>query len=357
MSSENVTRRSFVKRTAATAAGLSAAASLNNAEAAKSVDADTDVTKTRSYNENMEYRRLGKTGMMISVVSIGGHWKKIPHAYNTPEFIKNRAEVIDACLDHGVNFVDACTFQEVAAYPKALGKRREDMYISYSYDRHEVRFKNWAESAEKLQEGFASGLKEVDLEYVDLWRIMFHEQTGKRNTEKEVENAMKALTWAKKRGLARHTGFSSHDRKWITKAVADYPEQVEAVVTPYTAFSKKAPKGSMFEALAKHDVGFVGIKPFASGSVFKSRGKPDSATKEQDDKRARMVLRYIFCCKELTAAIPGLVTVDQVKNACKAINERREFDTAEQREFDSIASEMRENLPSNYQWLRDWEWV
>ena len=355
MSEDQVTRRTFVQRTAATAAGLSATAAAN-AQAEPASAATTDVTKTRSYNENMEYRRLGKTELMISIVSLGGHWKKIPYPHGTDDFYKNRAEVVAACLDHGVNFVDACTQQEVAAYPKALGKRREEMYISYSYDRHEVRFKNWAESAKKLQEGFASGLKEVGLEYVDLWRIMFHEQTGKRNTQKEIDNAMEALVWAKKEGLARHTGFSSHDRKWITKAVVDYP-QVEAVVTPYTAFSKKDPKGSMFETLEKHDVGFVGIKPFASGSVFKSRGAPDSATKEADDARARMVLRYIFCCDELTAAIPGLITIDQVKNACKAVTERRQFDVAEQREFDQIAKEMHENLPSNYQWLRDWEWV
>ena len=356
MTKDNVTRRDFVKTSAAIAAGIPVASmSIKQANAADK-DAVIDVTKTRSYNPDMNYRRLGKTDMMISVVSLGGHWKQIPYSYGSDDFYKNRAEVCDACMEHGINFVDACTFQEVAAYPKVLGSKRDNMYISYSYDRREVRFKNWCETADKLKEGFASGLKEVGLEYVDLWRIMFHEQTERRNTEQEIENAMEAISWAKKEGLARHIGLSSHDRQWITKIVEQYP-QIEAVVTPYTAFSKKAPTGSMFDALAKNDVGFVGIKPFASGSVFKSRGKPDSDTKEEDDKRARMVLRYILNCKELTAAIPGLVTIDQVKNAAKAVTERREFDLAEQNEFDEMALAMKENLPSNYQWLKDWEWV
>ena len=35
------------------------------------VPAAPDPRKTRSYNENMDYRRLGRTGLMISVVSIG----------------------------------------------------------------------------------------------------------------------------------------------------------------------------------------------------------------------------------------------------------------------------------------------
>jgi aryl-alcohol dehydrogenase-like predicted oxidoreductase len=138
--------------------------------------------------------------------------------------------------------------------------------------------------------------------------------------------------------------------------VAKYP-QLEVIVTPYTAGSKVNPEGSMFDALKKHDVGMIGIKPFASGSVFKSRGAPDSATKEEDDERARLVLRYVLCCDALTAAIPGLITVDQVKNAARAVQERRQLDLAEQQKLDEIAKDMWKNLPRDYQWLRDWEWV
>ena len=35
--------------------------------------------KARSYNPQMEYRRLGKTGLMISAVALEGHWKKLPY--------------------------------------------------------------------------------------------------------------------------------------------------------------------------------------------------------------------------------------------------------------------------------------
>ncbi|MHC4542411.1 MAG: hypothetical protein ACYS74_21930, partial [Planctomycetota bacterium] len=31
--------------------------------------------KTRSYNPEMEYRRLGKTNLWVSAVCMGGHWK------------------------------------------------------------------------------------------------------------------------------------------------------------------------------------------------------------------------------------------------------------------------------------------
>ena len=79
-----------------------------------------DVTKTRSYNENMEYRRLGRTGLMLSAVSMGGHWKRIPSQPGSDEFKKNRREVMAAALDHGINYIDACWSGEVEVYAEAL---------------------------------------------------------------------------------------------------------------------------------------------------------------------------------------------------------------------------------------------
>ena len=360
MSDEGITRREFVQGTAAAAAGMSAGLTAAQQAEAKAAPTVKDVAeakaRTRSYNEKMEYRRLGRTGIWLSVVSIGGHWKKIPYRYGSKEFKKNRAEVMAACIDHGINYIDACWNQEVFAYAEALGKRREEMYFGCSFGANESRFKNWAGSLEKMKQGFEQGIKKAKLQYVDLWRITMHEQTSKRNSEKEIEIAMAALDWAKKKGLARFIGVSSHDRPWIAQAVAKYP-QLEVLVTPYTADTKQKPTGSMFESLKKHDVGMIGIKPFASGSVFKSRGAPDSGTKKEDDERARMVLRYVFACDALTAAIPGLITIDQVRNAAQAVKERRQFDIAEMKRYQEITEEMWANLPNGYEWLRNWEWV
>jgi aryl-alcohol dehydrogenase-like predicted oxidoreductase len=354
MTRQRVTRREFVQDGAAVAAGVAAGAGV--VRKAQGAPAKGDPKKTRSYNEKMEYRRLGRTNLMISVVSIGGHWKKIPYGYDTPEFKKNRREVLAACMDHGINYIDACWDPEVIAYGEAVRDRRDDIFFGFSFGAHESRFPQWARSLKTMKQGFEMGLKAGGLDHVDLWRITMHEQTSSRNTPQEIEIAMEALEWAKKSGKARFTGVSSHDRPWIAQAVAQYP-QLEVIVTPYTAASKAKPEGSMFDALRKHDVGMIGIKPFASGAVFKSKGVPDSATKQEDDEIARMVLRYVFCCDVLTAAIPGLITIDQVKNAVKAVQEPRQFTRAEAQRYEEITKGMWAGLPRDYQWLRQWEWV
>ncbi len=345
-------RREFVQDTAAAAA---AGAALTAGTVAKAnTDAEMpDATKTRSYNENMEYRRLGRTNLMLSVVSMGGHWKRLPYKRDSDEFKTNRREVISAALDHGINYIDACWSGEVVTYAEALGKRREDIYFGFDWTLG--RDPEIAGSVEKMKQGLDEGLKATGLDYVDIWRVTLREQTT-LNTQQQIDAIMEALAWGKQTGKARFTGVSTHHRPWIAQAVETYP-QLEVIITPYAAGSKEKPVGSMFDALRKYDVGLIGIKPFASGNVFLSKGEPDSATKAEDDERARLALRYVFCCDVLTAAIPGLITVDQVKNAVAAVTERRRLDLAETEQLERIAQEMWTGLPREYHWLKDWEWV
>jgi aryl-alcohol dehydrogenase-like predicted oxidoreductase len=312
-----------------------------------------DVRKTRSYNENMEYRRLGRTSLVISAISIGGHWKRIPFKPGSGEFRKNRREVMNACLDHGINYVDACSASEVTTYAEAVKDRREEVFMGFDWTM--ARAPEIASSLDRLKQGLDEGLKKSGLDYVDLWRVTLREQTTK-NSEREIETVMAALEWGKKTGKARFTGIATHHRPWIAEAVAKYP-QIEVVVTPYSAGSKEKPVGSMFDALRKHDVGMIGIKPFASGNLFASRGTPESPTRWADDQRARMALRYVLCCDVLSASIPGLITVEQVKNAAAAVKERRQFERVEVMLYEKFTANMWQRLPADYEWLRGWEWV
>jgi len=288
---------------------------------------------------------------------------------DSKEFEKNRYDVVTRCIERGINYIDACTKQEVIMYAKALKGRRDRMYLGFSWYQEEMRglSNQMAKAAkdgkpmppgwitQKLKDAIDHGFKTTGLEYVDLWRITMREQTT-LNAPNEIENIMAALEWGKKTGKARFTGISSHHRPWMAEAVAQYP-QLEVVVTPYASGSKEKPLGSMFDALRKHDVGMIGIKPFASGTLFASEGAPDSPTREEDNERARMALRYVLCCDALAASIPGLITVDQVKNALASVKERRRLDAAAVRRHEQLAADMWRNLPPHYHWLRDWEWV
>lgn len=349
----SVSRREFLRDTALATAGL--------AVSAKALAADPPAAKALNYNPDMEYRRLGRTGLMISAVCLGGHWKRIDTVVSGgggidhPDFRKNRYDVVSRCMERGLNYIDACTGSEVMVYSRALKGRRDKMHLGFSWFEEEMRNDNYRK-ADKLLATLEKGMKQAGLDYVDLWRVTMNEQSGK-HASAEVDEMMKALEKAKQQGKARATGFSSHDRPHIKSMIESYPKVVDVIVTPYTSKSKAQPTDSVFDALKQQDVGMFGIKPFASNSLFKGSSALDHAEAGEDSRRARMAIRYILNNPAVTAPIPGLINLQQVDNAAKAVQERRQLDKSEQAELEQAAEEMWARLPENYQWLKDWEYV
>ncbi|MCP4610745.1 MAG: aldo/keto reductase [Planctomycetes bacterium] len=366
--SDKLTRRQFIRDSAIAGAAVGAGIPLS-CRTLPGNARKVDTGNILSYNSDMEYRRCGRTGLMVSAVCLGGHWKRLvkviggtePEGWMTTDidrndFQKNRHEVVTRCIERGINYVDACCREEILAYAKALKGRRDKMYFGYSWHINESRFEEWR-SAKKLMQGLDEGMKEAGLEYVDVWRISLLVDSS-LHTEREVEEAVKALDWAKKTGRARFIGFSSHNRPNLKEIIEKYSEQVEVILTPYTANTKLVTDESgLWATLRKYDVGWFGIKPFASNSLFKGDSSPDSPYAEQDNNLARLAIRYILCNKAITAPIPGLISVQQVDNIARAIKEHRELDSKEKAELDMAMKRAWASLPPNYQWLKDWEYV
>ncbi len=355
-----IKRREFI-RTSVAAVGSVAIGMRGNFVAA--ADDQEAIKKTASYSPQMEYRRLGSTGMWVSAVCLGGHFKRIGEitgqkipSYDMPgdptaaaALSKNRDAVMSRCMEVGINYIDACTEGEVATYGPLLKGRRDKMYLNIGMwpkcpRKPELRTKA------KLMEALEVGLKRGEVEYFDCWRIVADDRG--RHTEAEEQEFVAAIEEAKKQGKIRFGGVSSHGRTWLKRLAETYPTAFQVMCFPYTAQTKELPEDSLFEAVRKHDIGTLGIKPFASNSLF--HGAKDN---EEKSRRARVTLRYILGNPAITAPIPGLATVEEVDNAALAVKERRELSAIEKHDLDEMTARMYANLEPEYRWLRDWEYV
>ncbi len=364
--SGEITRRVVVRNSMLTAAGVAAGVSMLPTEM---VNAEGAIRRTRSFNPEMEYRRLGKTNMWLSAVCLGGHWKRIDKMVpgvlkggswlsadlDNDGFRKNRRDIVTRCSERGINYIDACTWEEVMAYSEALRGRRESMYLGFSWYQEEMRNPNFR-TCDALMQTLDKGMQKAKLEYVDLWRIVMNEVSA-THSEIEIDEMMKALDKARKQGKVRFTGLSSHDRPHIKWMIETYPTVVQVVVLPYTAKSKVMPTDSVFDAIIKNDVGFLGIKPFASNSLFKGNSVPGNPHSKEDDRMARLAVRYILCNPAITAPIPGMVNIHQVDNMALAVKEHRELDNKEQKDLADAMDHAWKSLPDDYQWLKQWEYV
>jgi aryl-alcohol dehydrogenase-like predicted oxidoreductase len=337
MEDKRVTRRRFMRDSAIAAAGVAVGFGAVGRSSKAVGGSIVNTSRILNYNPNMEYRRLGKTNLMVSAVCLGGHSRS-----NQQE----RTEIISRCIDAGINYVDSCTRGEVIRDAKALKGRRDKMYMALSHCGNEIRNENFRTS-KKLLEVLDGLLKESNQEFTDLWRITCYEPGG-RHTFNTACETVEALEKAKKQGKARFIGFSTHDRRWI-KFMIEYFPQVDVVCFPFTTMSKKAQTDSLFPALKKCDVGAFGIKPFAAGSLFRD-------DREENYQRARLAIRYILHSNTVIP-IPGLNSVQHVDNVAKAVMERRQLDVRETAELQNAAKQAWAKLPPHYQWLRNWEYV
>jgi aryl-alcohol dehydrogenase-like predicted oxidoreductase len=367
---DSMSRREFVVGASGLGGGLMA-----GGVALSGTQKDPPRRAILNFNENMEYRRLGKTGLRVSAVCLGGHWKRLntvmPAGFkgegymdedfanlNNPAFLKNRSDVVSRSIEMGINYVDACAPQEILAYSKVLQGRRASMYFGFSWHTREPRFPEWR-SGKRLLEGLDKSLREARLDYVDLWRISLPMQRIADFGELlRVEAAtVEALEKAKQQGKARFTGVSTHNRIWLKSIIEEYPKQIEVVLFPYTAKSRELPQDSVFEAIRKHDTGAFGIKPFADNALFVGDSSANSPHREEDDQRARLAIRHVLSNPSITSPIPGLASIRQVDNVALAIQERRKMDLQQNAKLEEASAEMWARLRPNHQWLRRWELV
>ena len=381
----NLSRRAFIRNTSILAGGTVAGALGKDANADHCCGGVVDPKKIVNCNEKMHYRRLGKTNLMLSETSLGGHWKNRGGGRYWDTFakdevpadvVKNRSDVISACIDVGINYLDITTAAECIAYGAALKGRRAKMIVGA--DDHRLGPRNPKNrNVKSLTFNIDECLRRLKTDYLDIWRVQA--DMGGRNSDEDVEIMIEAFQKAHKAGKALHFGISTHSRPWAQHVIEKYDE-VEMFVFPCTSKTKE--KGqkplkenvvegnpghgsdqgqSIFAALKKQDVGLVTIKPFFGGSLFKIAGKfPVMGVGDKNENDlARLTLQCILSNEAITATVPGLTTQYEVENAAMASYTRpiAKMTPADKEWLEKVTDEQWANLPQEYTWLRDWEVV
>jgi len=380
-----LSRRAFIRNTSILAGGTVAGTLGGNAGADNCCGGKIDTRKIVNYNEKMHYRRLGKTNLMLSEVSLGGHWKNrgggrywdtFANDEVPADVVKNRTEVISACIDVGINYLDITTAAECLAYGAALKGRREKMIVGA--DDHRLGPRNPANrNVKALTFNIDECLRRMKTDYLDIWRVQA-DMRG-RNSDEDVEIMIEAFQKAHKAGKTLHFGISTHSRPWAQHVIEKYPE-VEMFIFPCTAKTREkgqkpikanvveASPGygsdqsqSIFTSLKKQDVGLVTIKPFFGGSLFKIPAKfPVMGVGDKNENDlARLTLQCILSNEVITATVPGLTTQYEVENAAMASYTRpvAKMTPADREWLEKITDEQWASLPQEYTWLRDWEVV
>ncbi|KAL4420259.1 hypothetical protein ABPG77_003438 [Micractinium sp. CCAP 211/92] len=215
----------------------------------------------------MEYRRLGNSGLKVSVLSFGS-WVSFGNQYGVPE----AKELIAKCYEGGVNFFDCAEVYANGQAEEILGAAlRELGYPRSEYVVSTKIFFGTGSSAPNARglsrkhiiEGTKASLKRLGLEYVDL--IYCH----RPDPETPIEETVRAMNWVLDQGMAFYWGTSEWSREQIEEAwaVADRLGLVgPAVEQPeYNLFHRKRVEEEYAPLYAARGLGLTTWSPLSSG--------------------------------------------------------------------------------------------
>ncbi|MFP4536047.1 MAG: aldo/keto reductase [Spirochaetaceae bacterium] len=225
----------------------------------------------------MNYRRLGKTGMKISEVSLGT-WQ-VGGGWGGAFDDKTAEAILNHAIDQGINFIDTADVYDAQKSEAAVGRvvrsRGEEVFVATKCGRQISPHVNEGYTPEVLRKFVEDSLRNTGLETLDL--IQLHCPPTQVYYRPEIFELFDRL---KEEGKIRNLGVSVEKVEEALKAI-EY-ENVTTVQIIFNMFRHRPRERFFPEAVAK-DVGVIVRVPLASGLLT---GKFDkSTTFDESDHR------------------------------------------------------------------------
>lgn len=164
----------------------------------------------------MEKAMLGKTGFMVSRVTYGG-------IISMRETQKDSDRYVAMAVDRGINYFDVAPSYEDAQdrLGPSLKPYRKGVYLACKTERRD---------AAGAKEELLGSLKALQTDYFDVYQL--HAMTTKEDLERVFApgGAMETLVWAKKEGLIRNIGITTHSEDCVLSALDCF--QFDTVLFP-----------------------------------------------------------------------------------------------------------------------------
>lgn len=244
-----ISRREFMRRSVAAAAALSLQA--------KTLPADSQ--------NGLPRRVLGKTGLEVSLLTVGGYSIGIEEKLSEKESIK----LMRTAIDEGINFFDNAWDYHDGGSEERMGKALQDGYRQKIY----LMTKHHGRDPKVARQHLEDSLRRLKTDVIDVWQ--FHEIDEDWEIESIYSSGVLdfALT-AKEKGMIRHIGFTGHYRPAMHLEMIFRGFDWETVQMPinvldqhFLSFSR-----NVLPVAVKKNIGVIAMKTLAGtpGVLFKN---------------------------------------------------------------------------------------
>ena len=249
----------------------------------------------------MEYRLLGKTGLTISRMGLGG----IPIQRIDAEGTK---KLVYQLMEAGVNYIDT-----------ARGYTVSEQYLGYALegirDKFVLATKSMARTKEAMAKDIDISLGNLKTDYIDLYQV--HNPNMAQLEQVIGEGgALEALLEAKEQGKIGHIGLTAHSIEVFEKAL-ELP-WVETFMFPYNIVETHGE--ALIAKCVEKNIGFVDMKPLAGGAL----------------EDATLAMRFLVSNPNVTVVIPGMADEKEIEQNLAACADTAPLSAEEQAKVASL---------------------
>ena len=257
----------------------------------------------------MEYRILGKTGLEISRLGLGGIPIQKIDAEGTRVLLRK-------LMGEGVNFIDT-----------ARGYTVSEEYLGFALEGLREHFvlatKSMARTRDAMAKDIDLSLEKLRTNYIDLYQV---HNPNAQDLERVLapDGALEALLEAKAQGKIGHIGITLHSVELFRQAV-ELP-WVETIMFPYNIVETQGEE--LIARCAERNIGFICMKPLAGGAI------DDPAT----------ALRFVVSNPNVTVVIPGMAEETEITQNVTATADTAPLTEEEQSKIAHIRKELGTNF-------------
>jgi len=295
----SLNRREFIKLSAATTAALSLGTLSLRAEP----------------KNDIPYRILGKTGLEVSLLSLGGHTIGIEELTE-----KESIKIMRTAIDEGINFFDNAWDYNGGRSEELMGKALLDGYRQKVI----LMTKHHGRNPKVAQQHLEESLRRFHTDVIDVWQ--FHEI----DEEWEIESiytsgVLDFALKAKKEGKIKHIGFTGHYRPALHLEMIYRGFDWETIQMPINILDKHflSFSNNVLPVAVKKNIGVIAMKTLAGPPGVIPR---EGIAKAEDAHRFAMTLPVSTVCS-------GMDSLEYLHKNLKTV---REFEPLTEEEMAAL---------------------
>lgn len=259
---------------------------------------------------SMQYRKMGKTGALVSALGFGCMRFPINEDNTINEDLA--ISMLRHAIDSGVNYVDTAYPYHQGTSELVVGKALKDGYREKVYlaDKLPV----WLlESEDDFDKYLDEQLEKLGTDHIDFY--LLHALSKERFEEKVKKfNLTKKLEEARAAGKIRYIGFSFHDSLDIFKEIIDYYDGWDFCQIQYNYINLTHQAGTEgLEYAASKGLGVIIMEPLLGGKL--ANLAPHVAEAFPEGKaHVEYALDYLWDKAEVSLLLSGMSTPEQVED-------------------------------------------